>query len=152
MKSVKTPLKKTLVKVMLTDRRRNEDNVTLTVVEAQINSRPLTHCSDDTSDSLTLTPAEIIIGRPFQSVTLKSEDMKGSFSRRNIFHGWRNRLKVADSFWKRWSQEYVTQLAAYKKWAQITSALQVGDVVLVSDGRLLRLRWKLERMQEIFKE
>ena len=46
---------------------------------------------------------------------------------------------LADSFWKRWSQEYVTQLTAYKKWAQTTPALQVGDVVLVSDDRLTRL-------------
>ena len=49
------------------------------------------------------------------------------------------------------SQEYVTQLTAYKKWAQITPALQVGDVVLVSDDRLPRLRWKLGRIKEIFK-
>ena len=47
--------------------------------------------------------------------------------------------------------EYVTQLTAYKKWAQITPALQVGDLVLVSDDRLPRLRWKLGRIQEIFK-
>ena len=63
---------------------------TLSVVEAQINCRPLTYCSDDTSDPLPLTPAEIIIGRPFQSVPLKSEDMEGSSSRKNLLH-WRNR-------------------------------------------------------------
>ena len=40
---------------------------------------------------------------------------------------------------------------AYKKWAQITPALQVGDIVLVSDDRLPRLRWKLGRIQELFK-
>ena len=44
-----------------------EMRTTLTGVEAQINSRPLTHSSDDTSDPLPLKPAEIIIGRPFQS-------------------------------------------------------------------------------------
>ena len=77
--------------------------------------------------------------------------MVESSSRKDPFYAWRNRQKLADSFWKRWSQEYVTQLTAYKKWTQITPALQVGDVVLVSDDRLPRLRWKLGRIQEIFK-
>ena len=44
-KSVKTPLKETLGKGMLTE---EEIGTTLTVVEAQINSRPVTHCSEDT--------------------------------------------------------------------------------------------------------
>ena len=86
-----------------------------------------------------------------QSIPLKSEDVVESYSRKNLCYAWRNRQKLADSFWKRWSQEYVTQLTAYKKWAQITPALQVGDLVLVSDDRLPRLRWKLGRIQEIFK-
>ena len=133
---------------MLTEK---EMRTTLSVVEAQINGCPLTHCSDDTSDPLPLTPAEIIVDRPFQAVTLKSEDVEGSSLRKNLLHAWRNRQKMAGSFWKRWSQEYVTQLTAYKKWAQITPALQVGDVVLVSDDRLPRLRWKLGRIKEIFK-
>ena len=69
---------------MLTE---EEMRTTRSVVEAQINSCPLTHYSDDTSDPLPLTPAEIIIDRP----------------------------------------------------------------VIVSDDRLPRLRWKLGRINEIFK-
>ena len=38
---------------------------------------------------------------------------------RIFFYAWKNRQKLANSFWKRWSQEYVIQLTAYKKWAQI---------------------------------
>ena len=116
-----------------------EMRTTLTVVEAQINSPPLTYCSDDTSEPLPLTPADINIGRSFQSVSLKSEDMEGGSLRKNLFHSWRNRQMLADSFWKRWSQASVTQLTAYKIWAQTTPALQVGNVVLVSDDRLPRL-------------
>ena len=73
---------------MLTEK---EMRTTLSVVEAQINSFPLTHCSDDTSDPLPLTPAEIIVDRPFQAVTLKSEDVEGSSLRKNLLHAWRNR-------------------------------------------------------------
>ena len=87
-KSVKTPFKKTLAKAMLTEEKMR---TTLSVVEAQVNCRPLTYCSDDTSDPLPLTPAEIIIGRPFQSVPLKSEDVEGSSSRKNPLQVWRNR-------------------------------------------------------------
>ena len=77
MKSVKTPLKKRLLKAILTE---EEMRTTLAVVEAQINSRPLMHCSDNTSDPLPLTQTEIIIGQPFQSVTMMPEDMEGSSS------------------------------------------------------------------------
>lgn len=68
--------------------------------------------------------------------------MEGSSSRRNLFHAWRNRLKLTNSFWKRWSQEYV-------RWEQITPASWARSP---SDDRLPRLRWKLGRIQEIFKE
>ena len=64
---------------------------TLSVVKAQVNCHPLTYCSDDTSDPLPLTSAEIIIGRPFRSVPLKSEDVEGSSSRKNHLQAWRNR-------------------------------------------------------------
>lgn len=123
----------------------------LAVVEAQINSRPLAHCRDNMSDPLPLSPAEIIIGRPFQSVTLKPEDMEGSSSQNNLLHAWKNRQTLANSFLKRCSQKYVAQLAAYKKCAQITPALQVGEIVLMSDDRPLRLHCKLGRIQEISK-
>ena len=65
--------------------------------------------------------------------------MEGSSSQRNLFHAWRNRLKLVDSFWKRW----------YKKWEQITPASWGRSP---SDDRLPRLRWELGRIQEIFKE
>ena len=75
---------------MLTEK---EMRTTLSVVEAQINSCPLTHCSDDTSDPLPLTPAEIIVDRPFQAVTLKSEDVEGSSLRKNLLHAFEKSSK-----------------------------------------------------------
>lgn len=45
----------------------------------------------------------------------------------------------------------MAQLAAYKKWTQITPALQIGDIVLVSDDRPPRLHCKLGRIQELCK-
>ena len=45
----------------------------------------------------------------------------------------------------------MAHLAAYKKWTQITPALQIGDRVLVSDDRPPRLHCKLGRIQEISK-
>ena len=74
--------------------------------------------------------------------------MEGSSSQKNLLHAWRNHQTLADSFSKQWSQDYVTQLAAYKKWAQVTPPLQVGDVVLVSDDHLPRLRWKLRHIKK----
>ena len=65
---LKTPLKKTLGKAMSTE---EEMRTTLSVVKAQINSCPLTHCSDDTSDPLPLTPAEMIIDRPLSDDRLQ---------------------------------------------------------------------------------
>ena len=67
-KSVKTPLKKTLGKAMLTG---EEMRTTLTAVEAQINSLPLKYCSDDTSDPIPLTPAEIFFFSHSNNIKLK---------------------------------------------------------------------------------
>ena len=74
-KPVKTPLKKTLGREMLTE---EEMRTTLTEVEAKINIR-----SSDTSDPLPLTSAEIIIGRLLLTMALKTKDMVGS-SRQNL--------------------------------------------------------------------
>ena len=45
----------------------------------------------------------------------------------------------------------MAKLAGYKKWTQITPALQIGDIVLVSDDRPPRLHCKLGRIKEISK-
>ena len=66
-RSVKTPLKKILGKALINE---EEMRTMLTEVEAQINSRPLTHVSDDMDDPLPITPAEIIIGRPLQTIQI----------------------------------------------------------------------------------
>ena len=61
-KFVKTPLKKTLVKAMLTDRKRNEDN---TYSSRGTNKQSsLDAFQRRESVPLPLTPAVIIIGRP----------------------------------------------------------------------------------------
>ena len=61
-KLVKTPLKKTLVKAMLTDRRRNEDN---TYSSRGTNKQSsLEALQRRESHPLPLTPAVIIIGKP----------------------------------------------------------------------------------------
>ena len=85
MKLLKTPLKKTFGKAMLTD---EEMRTTRSIVEAQINSCPLTHCSDDTSDPLPLTPEEIIIDRPVIVSDDRLPRLRWKFGRINeIFKG-----------------------------------------------------------------
>lgn len=74
-KPVKTPLKKSLGRAMLTE---EEMRTTLTEVEAQIHIR-----SSDTSDPLPFTSAEIIIGRLLLTMALKTKNMVGN-SRQNL--------------------------------------------------------------------
>ncbi len=72
-------------------------------VEAIINSRPLTRCSDDPHDLDVITPNSLLnlhptVVPPPGNFTQKDQYAKGR---------WRQMQYLADLFWKRWTKEYL---------------------------------------------
>lgn len=106
-------------------------------VTAVMNSRPLVPISSDPEAPAVLTPAMLL--------TQKSETLSapvGDFDINDLSNKhWKRVQGLADAFWKRWRQEYLTTLQLRRKWHSVRRNLQVGDVVLLKDSQTKRTEW-----------
>ena len=90
-----------------------EELYTLLVqIEGLLNSRPLTPLSSDSSDLSPLTPAHFLIGRPLDSIA----DPDLTHLPENRLSRWQLIQRLQQHFWRRWSQEYVSELQQRVKW------------------------------------
>ena len=62
---------------------------------------------------------------------------------------WKRAQSRVNSFWKRWSQEYLVLLHQRPKWQTTHEDLRVGELVLLVDGQRPRNEWKLGRVAEV---
>ena len=149
-RSTKRCLKKIIGQAMLS---YSELCTLLVEVEAVINARPITYVTDD-SDGIAypLTPSQLINGRNLQ--VLPNENYNEvvstyeSLSRRGRYH-----CKLLRQFTNRWKHEYLSSLLqAYKPQGSAKeSMIQVGDMVILSDGKVKRNFWKLAKIISLFK-
>lgn len=114
-------------------------------VEAILNSRPLTPESSDPDDLNALTPGHFLTGGPLNAIPEPSVDHLNT----NRLSRWQLLQQMTQSFWKRWSDEYLTRLQQRPKWMTGNRAIVVGDMVLIKDENLPPLRWKLGRVQTL---
>ena len=140
-KSVKTHLRSLISNTLLSF---EEFYTVLTDIEACLNPRPLTEISSDPSDLQPLTPGHFLIGAPLQS--LPEQD----FLDQNIppLKRWTLLKKLSQSFWQRWSTEYVSRLQGRCKWKTNSQNLKIGELVLLKNVQLSPLKWPLARVCE----
>jgi len=50
------------------------------------------------------------------------------------------------SFWTRWTSEYLPQLQVRGKWTTATKPLAIGDVVIVKEDNMAPCKWKMARI------
>lgn len=62
---------------------------------------------------------------------------------------WRLIQKLRQTFWDRWSKEYLNQLQPRSKWWKSKPNLEVGDLVLVHVDNAAPLQWTLGRVSEL---
>ena len=117
----------------------------LTEVESILNSRPLTHLSEDVTDLEPLTPNHILLGRHrnWSSITDVSE--ADVTSRRK----WKQVQALQRTFWSRWVKEYLPSLTKRSCWTEKTPNLEVGELVLVHEEDLKRRKWPLGRIASV---
>jgi len=105
----------------------------LTTLCAQIsgclNSRPLYAESMDPSDPVALTPGHFLIGQPLSA--LPKPDL--SIVPQNRLTYWEEVQQMVQSFWKRWSAEYLNTLHQRTKWRIVKNDLKIGDIVLIKN-------------------
>ncbi|XP_015121522.1 uncharacterized protein LOC107044229 [Diachasma alloeum] len=107
-------------------------NTFLIEIEAILNSRPLCTLSADPNDPLAITPAHLLIDRPFNALPEKSflSVPDNPFSTYNFI------TKAKQDFWNKWHKEYLHELQTRHKWQDSTAELKLGSVVLLMDDRV----------------
>ena len=117
----------------------------LTEVERILNSRPLTHLSENIDDFDALTPNHILLGRHrmWHSITdISDADIS---SRKK----WKQVQALQSMFWSRWVKEYLPTLTRRACWRDRTPNFRVGELVLLQDDDLKRGRWPLARITKV---
>ncbi|XP_063932288.1 uncharacterized protein LOC135144238 [Zophobas morio] len=142
-KSVKGHLRRILGNVLL---HYEEMNTILIMIEACLNSRPITPLSNDPNDLSALTPAHFLIGGPLTAPA--EEDCSDIPTNRLI----RYQLleKIRQDFWRRWSREYLHSLQHRAKWQRVPARQpQIGDLVIICEDGIPPQQWPLGRIQEL---
>lgn len=141
-KSTKFHLKRVIGDQTLTF---EEMSTLLCQVEACLNSRPISVIhNDDPSEPLPLTPGHFLIGEPLMAVSEPNYENSSvsSLSR------WQLIQRTTQTFWRRWSQEYLAYLMNRYRWASQIPEPNIGQIVLVKEDDLPPSRWMLGRIIE----
>lgn len=138
-KSTKSILKKVYQSASMTIA---EFATLLCQIEAILNSRPLFAHSSDPHDFEVLTPGHFLINRPLIAVPEPTYDSIPS----NRLSRWQRIQQLREHFWKRWSQEYVTELQVRGKWLKQSPNVRLDTIVLVKDDNLPPQCWKMGRV------
>ncbi|KFD61799.1 hypothetical protein M514_13649 [Trichuris suis] len=147
-RSVKTALKKTLHRSLL---NADEMMTMLCEVESQINARPLTFVGEDPRDQEPLTPFHFLHGRPPEvNTTVERDNLPTPAFATELTKRWQYYRVVLSQLWKRWKKEYIIKLSARNAWTRESQSPSVGDIVLVAESGVPRIRWRLGRVIEIF--
>ena len=140
-KSLKSHLKKVLGETRL---NFEEFSTVLVLVEASLNSRPLTPLPEASDKLEMLMPGHFFIGRPLTSLLEENESQVVKPLRR-----WQLCESLISHIWKRWYGEYLQILNKFSKWHKGTSSIQVGYIVYVREEPIAPTRWPLARVIEV---
>ena len=117
----------------------------LTEVEHILNSRPLTHLSEDINDLEALTPNHILLGRHRNWTSIADISEADVSSRKK----WRQVQALQATFWSRWVKEYLPTLTKRPCWRDQKPNYRVGELVLVQDEDSKRGKWPLGRIIKV---
>ena len=115
--------------------------------EAQLNGRPLADSYiDDPQSNEPLTPNHLLLLDPTKTLPLGTFNKKDCYSKQRF----KQIQLLADSFWKRWTTEYLTSLQERQKWISVKNNIEQGDIVLLVDDKQPRGTWTIARVIETF--
>ncbi|XP_045783685.1 uncharacterized protein LOC123879835 [Maniola jurtina] len=117
----------------------------LSQIEACLNSRPISIDSSDPSDPRPLTPGHFLIGGPLIAIPEVKDYLTSNVS---SLTRWQFIQRMLQSFWQRWSQEYLSHLMNRYKWSSRVPEPNLGDIVLIKEDNLPPSRWLMGRVLE----
>lgn len=114
----------------------------LAKIEACMNSRPICTISDDPDDLQALTPLHFIIGEPL-ILPLPIEHGEAPNLAIGLFNQLQTRL---NSFWRRWSEDYLSSLMNRPKWQKLKENVKIGQLVLIKVENTAPTYWAFGRI------
>ncbi|XP_058811088.1 uncharacterized protein LOC131675984 [Topomyia yanbarensis] len=133
-KSFKTLFKRTIgTRSLLHD----EMLTVLVQIEAILNSRPLTPVSNDPADFEALTPGHFLIHRPLTAIP---EPNLESIPEGRLA-AWQRNQQFLQQLWKRWSEQYLSDLQNRTRWMRRKENLAIGTMVVLKDENQPPLKW-----------
>ena len=118
----------------------------LTEVANIVNERPIGRVPNDPDDGSYICPNDILIGR-----ANSDKIPQGPFRKtENPRHRVEFVQKLIDSFWKTWSRDVLPLLTPRKKWNFQNRNIQLNDIVIVSDSNLVRGKFCIGRIINVF--
>ncbi len=116
----------------------------LAVVEAMVNRRPLTYQSQEGDELLPLTPSHFLCGKETYEFCPGITVTQGAGR-----ESWKRLNDILDHFWKRLTREVLPNQGEWEKWQRKVRNLQIGDVIVLLDGRK-KGEWCLGRVTNTF--
>ena len=117
----------------------------MTEVESIVNSRPLTHVSEDVTDLEALTPNHILLGKYRNWAHISDVDERDVTSRKK----YKQVQALSNVFWDRWKKEYLPTLTKRPKWRKNKTNFAIGELVLLQDDDVKRGKWPLARITNV---
>ncbi|XP_070138706.1 uncharacterized protein [Drosophila bipectinata] len=136
---------KTALESILLDKRPSDELLRATLMEAVVNSRPLTYIPLEDENEESLTPNHFLLG----SSTGRGPTMEPIPEGVQLKKSWRESQQLADSFWRRWLQEYLPVITRRTKWCEKAKPLVEGDIVYVCDPGQPRSQWPKGRILKV---
>jgi hypothetical protein len=106
-----------------------------------INDRPIGRHPTSPEDGVYLSPNDLLLGHSTNNVPQGPFDATA-----NKYQRFKFVQRIADAFWKRWTEAYFPSLIVQQKWHTSHRNLRKGDVVIVQDSNLIRGKWRLGRV------
>lgn len=114
-------------------------------VEACVNSRPISHLSEDPTDLNALTPGHFLIGEALIGIPDEQDFRQIN---ENRLTRWNHLQQMVQHFWDRWKNEYLSNLINRSKWLTKNKNLAVGDLVIIKEDNSPPLSGKWEEFKK----
>ncbi|XP_058810071.1 uncharacterized protein LOC131675193 [Phymastichus coffea] len=112
--------------------------------ENTINSRPLTHVSEDANDLIPLTPSMFLReNKGFENPDLDI------INKVNLTASYRKKQEIIEHLRQRFRTEYLSRLILKSNSVKESRSIKVGEVVLIGDDNKKRIDWPLAKIEKL---
>ncbi|CAD7084551.1 unnamed protein product [Hermetia illucens] len=111
-------------------------------METILNSRSLTFLSSEPDDLAAFTSGHFLINEPLKA-TIHPHARKTKGDLNTL---WKLVSHIKEEFWKRWSQEYLTELQLLNKWKMMAENI---EIVIIIEDIIPIMKWPLGRIIKV---